>query len=1051
MKRMIHYFASHSMVTNWLILLVMAAGVFGFTQLRSRVWPQIDYDYVNLEVSWPGASAIEIEDGLTIPIEEKLKGLEGVDRMVTTTGDGYLHCWLETSPGIPVDRTIDRIRTAVASLPDYPEGADSPIVAQEPSWNRVMLLFIYGPDDLGVLQSIADDFRTDLLSSGEVSQVDAWGMPEKEIRIGFTPAIGEKYGLTPEDIVTAVRSSNLNIAAGEIQTGRENLSLRSYGRRSELEAIASVPVNLDGEIVPLGTLCSVESAWPEEAVYTRANGRTAVGYDIMYTNGEDVLEISAVVDNLVETYTAEYGDLVTFKPFIRDSDQIEQRLGTLSLSGLFGLLLVVVILGIFLNLRLSLWVAFGIPFSFLGLFFIEWTMGITINEMSLFGMIMVLGILVDDGIVIGENIWIHWKDRGKPPLKAAIDGTREVLAPVAVSIVTTMVAFTPYFFIYGEMGQYTSQIGLVIILCLAFSLVEAAIILPVHLSHSRALRAKAGTDSRIRQGLQRFQSGLLNRGYAPLLRRALDHRGLSLAITASAILILVGALAGNHVKAMFFPEVEMPYSFIEISFPAGTSAVVVDDVRDRISSGALEVGGEAPWALPGKGYENGIIDVISWGDNRRVWIYFAMIPNEERPWAVSDFSAELNSRLPGTPEVESLKLGEESAFGGYPISIRFVGEDPELLERAAGMLKDRIAGLEGVKDISDDTPLGPKELVFSVNDRGRSLGLTSGGLASQLRDLWYGREITRLTDGPRQIPVVIRMDPAQRRSLNQLDRFPLTSPDGDRVLTGDVVDYRLERGLAVIKRENGFRAVRVNAGFDDSVNDLNVVLAEINQTIVPSILETVPGVQMSAGGQAEDVSRMMMSMLYAMVGALIVMFTILMVATGSVGQAMVIMTLIPLGFVGAVFGHMIMGLPVSFISFLGVLALAGIIVNDSVVLISAYNRMVRSEGLHWKEAAYQAGLRRFRPILMTTLTTSIGLAPLILQRSVGGQFLVPIAVSIAFGLLFGTFLTLILLPCVLSLMAEASERFRNRRNDSRGRKNRRAMVSEAAMVIGGEL
>lgn len=1050
MKKLINYFTSNGIITNLLILMIMAAGVFGFMQLRARVWPQMNYDYVNLEVSWPGASALEIEDGLTVPVEEKLKGLEGVDRMVSTTGDGYLHVWIEASPGIPVDKTVDKIRSAVESIPDYPEAANSPIVAQEPSWNRVMLLFIYGPENLDVLQDVSDDFRTDLLASGKVSQIDAWGMPEKEIRIDVSPAMLREYNISTDDIIAAIRASDLNVAAGTVQTGTENLSIRSYGRRSDAQSIAAITIPLSGENIPLGQLCDVSAAWPEDAVYTRANGRPAVGYDIMYTNNEDVLAISEAVDELIETYAAEYGDLVTFKPFIRDSDQIEQRLGTLSLSGLFGLLLVVLILGIFLNLRLSFWVAFGIPFSFLGLFLIEWLLDITINEMSLFGMIMVLGILVDDGIVIGENIWAHWKDQGKKPLQAAIDGTLEVLGPVTVSIVTTMVAFTPYFFIYGEMGQYTSQIGLVIILSLGFSLIEAAIILPVHLAHSKALSEGKKGPGALRRGLDRFQNSLLNRGYAPILRAALAHRGLSLAIMATALMILAGAMAGNHVKAMFFPEVEMPYSFIEMSFPAGTPSSVVDEVRDTVTATALSLGEEDEWTLLEEGYDNAIVDVLSWGNSRRVWLYFVMIPNEVRPWAMADFTSALNMRIPDIPETESLKIGEESAFGGYPISIRFVGEDPAALEEASELLKTELARLEGVKDIADDTPTGARELIFDVNSRGRALGLSPAWLASQIRDGWYGREVTRLTDGPRQLPVVIRMDSEQRRSLNQLDRYPVRTPAGEWVYAGDVMDYRLERGLAVIKRENGFRAIRVNAGFDDSVNDLNVVLAQVNNDIIPRILEDVPAVSMSAGGQAEDVNRMMMSMLYAMVGAMVVMFTILMTATSSVGQAALIMTLIPLGLVGAIFGHMIMGLPVSFISFLGVLALAGIIVNDSVVMISAYNRMVRKEGIPWREAVYQAGLRRFRPILMTTLTTSIGLAPLIFQRSVGGQFLVPIAVSIAFGLVFGTFLTLILLPCVLSLMAEFLEKWNLRREVRSARKNRSTLISEAAMVMGGE-
>ena len=1002
----------------------------------------MNYDYITLDVSWPGSASLEVEEGLTIPIEERLKGLEGINRTVSTTGDGFVNFWIEADPGIPIDKTVDRIRTAVKSVPSYPSEADDPLVQQLDSWNRVMLLFIYGPEDKNVLQQVADDFRNKLLASGEVTQIDTWGMPQKEILLEVNPDVLREYGLTVEDIGRAVQSSDLNIAAGSVHTGREILEIRSYGRRTSVEEIERIPLTAGGEVLTLGTICSVREEWPEEAVYTRANGKPAVGFDIMYSNSEDVIAISKAVDVLVEESEKEYGGLVSFRPFIRDSDQIEERLGTLSTSGLLGLLLVILILGFFLNLRLSLWVAFGIPFSFLGLFFIEWILDITINEMSLFGMIMVLGILVDDGIVIGENIFSHWKEKGKEPLRAAIDGTLEVLGPVVVSIITTMIAFTPYFFLYGEMGQYTSVIGLVIILCLGFSLIEAAVILPVHLAHSRALVHSARGESGVRRGLDRFQNILIHRVYGPVLRTALRHRGVSLALMAAFIMVLAGAMAGNHIKAMFFPEVEMPYSYAEVTFPAGTSSGVVNRVRDYVADTAREIGAEPEWNLPEKDYPNGVVDLLSWGDSQTVYIYFIMIPNEVRPYKVSEFSAVLNERLGPIVEAESVKLGEESAFGGYPVSIRFTGDDPEALTRASDRLKEELARIKGIKDIGDDTPLGARELVFEVNRRGRALGLTPAYVASQIRDGWYGKEVTRLTDGPRQIPVVIRMAGEERKSLNQLDRFPLRTPSGQWVMTGDVVDYTVERGLARIKRENGFRAVRVNAGFDDTENDLNVVLTRINNEIVPSILDEVPGVTLSAGGQAEEMQKMMNSMIFTIVGAMIIMFTILMIATGSVGQAMIIMTLIPLGLVGAIYGHLIMGQPLSFISFLGVLALGGIIVNDSVVLISAYNRMVRREGEDPLEAAYMAGVKRFRPILMTTLTTSIGLAPLIFQKSMGGQFLIPIAISVAFGLLFGTFLTLILLPCVLSLMDQGRGAFKEKRR----RRKRNPETAEPSWV-----
>ena len=566
MERVITYFASHGMITNWIILLVMAAGAFGLTQLRRRVWPEIEYNWITVSASWPNASALEVEESLTKPIEAQLNGLEGVSRLESTTFDGGLSIFIEANPAIPVKGTIDRIRTTLRSISGLPKEASAPTVERERSWNRVMLLAIYGTEDMDRLQTIAADFRRDLLRTGKVSRITGGGLLTKEIVLDLSPAMLQARNIAVADIAAAVRAAGVNTAAGSVKTGTEMLAIRSYAPRQTVEAVARIPIRVGNDTLLLGEICAVREQWPEDAFYARVNGKPAVSLNIMYTNSEDVLEISEAVDALITEASARYGDDITIEALIRESDQIKERLGTLRNSGLMGLLLVVLVLGVFLNLRLSIWVAFGIPFSFLGLFFIEWLLGITINEMSLFGMIMVLGILVDDGIVIGENIWSHWKMGGKDPLRAAIDGTREVIVPVIVSIVTTMVAFTPYFFLYADLGQYTEQIALVVILCLAFSLIEAAVILPVHLAHSKAFSNRPGKpESRLRSGLDRFQAGLINRIYAPVLKAALMHRGFALALMAAALLVMIGALAGGHVTTVFFPDVEIPYTFAEVT------------------------------------------------------------------------------------------------------------------------------------------------------------------------------------------------------------------------------------------------------------------------------------------------------------------------------------------------------------------------------------------------------------------------------------------------------------------------------------------------------
>ena len=1048
MKKVITYFASHGMITNWIILLVVAAGAFGLTQLRRRVWPEIEYNWITVNTSWPDASAREVEGSLTRPIEAQLNGLEGVSSLESSTFDGGLSISIEANPALPVKDTIDRIRTTLRSITGLPKEASSPTVKRQRSWNRVMLLAIYGTEDMDRLQTIAADFRGSLLRTGKVSRIVGGGLLTKEIVLEFSPAMLQARNIAAADIVAAVRAAGVNAAAGSVKTGTETLAIRSYAPHQTVEAIARIPIRVGNDTLLLGEICEVREQWPEDAFYARVNGKPAVNLSIMYTNSEDVLTISEAADALIAESSARYGDDITIEPMIRESDQIKERLGTLRNSGLMGLLLVVLVLGVFLNLRLSIWVAFGIPFSFLGLFFMEWLLGITINEMSLFGMIMVLGILVDDGIVIGENIWTHWKMGGKDPLRAAIDGTREVIVPVIVSIVTTMVAFAPYFFLYGDLGQYTGQIAMVVILCLAFSLIEAAVILPVHLAHSKALSNRPGgpgaSESRLRRGLDRFQEGLINRIYAPILKAALMHRGFTLALMASALLVITGALAGGHVKMAFFPDVEIPYTFAEVSFPSGTSGEVMNRVRDGISRQAMELGREPEWTNPDRGYDSGVLNVVSWGGGQNVSIFIIMIPNDARKYSPADFGAALNARLDPIPEAEKVKVGDERVFGDYPISVRFMGEDARDLHRAAEMLKEELTRIDGVKDIAVDTSDGTKELVFNLNTRGRTLGLTTPVIANQIRDAWRGREITRVTAGSKRIPVILRVNPAERRSLNQLDRFPIRTPSKKWVLTGDVIDYRIDRGSAEIRRENGSRMIGVDAGLDDSANSLNVVLSEVSTKIVPRILSRFPSVSVSAGGQADDTKRMAKSMTASMAAALIIMFTILMIAAGSPGQAFLIIALIPMGLVGAVFGHLIVGIPLSFLSFLGVVALAGIIVNDSVVFIACYNNLIRQGGVSPRRAAFRTGLRRFRPILLTTITTAAGVAPLIFQTSEGGQFLIPIAVSMAFGLIFGTFLTLVLLPCVLTLMGDSSRRRLNE-------KRRRPLVpaAEAAMIASG--
>jgi len=1015
MRKILDFFTQNAVLANWIMLIIMVGGVFGLYNMKMRIWPKMDYSYINIDIAYPGASALEVEEGVVTKIEENLKGMEGLESFYSNSMEGFANIFLIISSNQPMVKTIDKVRNLVSSVRNYPSGAERPVVYQETGWNRAMLITIYGPEDMGSLKNAVQEFEEDLLRSGKISQINSWGMPSRHIYVEVLPESLRRYGLTIDDISRAIGGANLNLSSGAIVTEQERILIRTYGKRYEAGEIGSIPVysSIDGTNILLREVCSVEEKWPDNIFYTEVNGRKAVGLHIMYNNNEDVIEIAETLDAKIEEYNSKYEGLVTFEPFIRDSDEIETRLGTLTKNGLIGLILVVIILGIFLNIRLSLWVSLGIPISFAGLLFVLWLMNITINEMSLFGMIMVIGILVDDGIVIGESIFYQWEKGGKSAMRAAIDGTMDVIQPVFVSIVTTMVAFAPYFFMYGEMGGYVWQIGTVVVVCLAFSLVEAAIILPVHLAHSKSM----SPDQKRHYLREKMNNGILHfihNVYGPFLRFCLKYKWAVMAFMVAVILSLAGAFMGNHVKAVFFPEVEMPYAVINLEIPSGTSADIADRIRDEVIDRSLVFAEK--YAMAEEGYDRGIVNYVSWSNGSSISIFLTLIPNEVRNFTVKDFSDDLSENLGFFPEVESITVGGETTFGGNPISVRFLSFDYDQLNKAAQLFKDELKAIDGVKDIQDDTPLGDREFVVSLKPKGEALGLTLMDVTSQLRQGFYGQDVMTLQKGRDEVKIIVQFPRSARKSISQIEDLSIRTPSGAYVPFREIAGYEIERGIKNIRHENGYRSIRVYANLDDSKNDLNVVLADINEEIIPRVLSQVEGVSKSFSGQSEEVSKMINSMVFSMVIAVVVMFTILLFQMKSFAEAGLVMTLIPLGFMGSIIGHYIVGIPVSFISFLGSIALAGIIVNDSVVFIDKYNKLYKDEGLPVEEAIYQAGIQRFRPIIMTTLTTAIGLGPLIFQKSIGGQFLIPMAVSVAFGLLFGTIITLLMLPSALYII-----------------------------------
>jgi multidrug efflux pump subunit AcrB len=1018
MEKFIRYFIKHSVVTNWIMLVICLGGIFALFNLERRINPKMELEQVQIEIPFPGASAVEVEDGIIIKVEENLRGLEGIDKINSMSQDGFGSVTVQITPGYDMNKALQNIKNSVNSINSYPSEAEKPIVYQETMWNRAIMLSIYGPDDHYALKKIVEEFRDDLLKTGKVTNLLVWGIPDREFSIEISPENLIRYKLSIDDISRAVRNSNLNISSGSVLTDQEEILIRSYNKKYQAVDLENIEIisSVDGKKVRLKDICTVKEQWPENRFYSEYNGRKSVGFNVMYNNAQDVVEIVETTERLAAQYEAKYAGLVNFNTFIKETDDLEERIDLMTQNGIIGLLLVVVLLGIFLNSRLAFWVALGIPISLLGMFSILWALGITINEMSLFGMIIVIGILVDDGIVIGESIYYQWEKYGKSPMQAAIDGTLDVIKPVTISIITTIIAFIPYFYFYGMLGKHVWEIAAVVIISLLFSLVEAALILPAHIAHSKALEIKPRDKNvltRIRGSLDKFLEYILNTIFRKVLAFSLNNRWSVTAVLVAIILIIAGLFQGNYVRTQFFPEIEEPYSRIQADVPAGTSAEVANKIRyyliERANEFAEKWEKEKETIYP-------IVNFTSWMNGGTINIFFVLPSSDVRNYTIGEFSSALNEYIGPVPEAENITVGGWS-FGGSPISVRFNSTDYGQLLIAKELLKEELKNIDGVKDIRDDTPLGNNEFIVTLKPTGYALGFTLRDLTTQLRQGFYGQEVMRLQRGRDEVKVWVRFTKDDRMAISQIENLKVRTPKGDYVPFKEVAEYKIERGIRRIRHENGERSVNVMANLDYSKNDLAVILKELNETIVPKVLSQVEGVTRAFGGQSEEVDKMVGSMTYSMGIAMLIIFTILMFLLKSYMQTLIVMGLIPMGLIGAIVGHLIMGIPLSILSFLGIVALAGIIINDSVVLVDRYNKLIKG-GSAIFDALMEAGLSRFRPILLTTITTAAGLAPIIFLRSEQGQFLVPMAVSVAFGLLFGTFLTLILLPSAILCVSD---------------------------------
>ncbi len=1012
MKNIINFFLKNTVAANLLMVFIFIMGFFGVSQLKTTFFPETPLKNITIQLIYPGASPEEMEEGVVTKIEENLIGVNGVKRTTSSSSENAASINVELTKGFDIDLVLQDVKNAVDQINSFPRDLEPPVIFKLDPLTNAYIFSVSGAD-LRTLKSLARTIEDDLLAKDGISKIDIAGFPEEEIEISFREADMRAMNITFDEAVTTVAQTNLLTTGGTIKAKDEELLIRAKNKNYYAQSFEDIVVrsSSNGGLIKLHQIADVKDQWEDSPSRSYVDGKEAVIVTVYNTRAEDMFDNSNTTQDYLKIFRQKYPNLEV--QMIRDGKKyLQGRIEFIYKNGLIGFLLVLVLLAMFLNIRLAFWVALAIPISFAGMFMVASYLGISINVITTFGMIVVIGILVDDGIVIAENIFQHY-ERGSDAFTAALEGTLEVLPAVSSAILTTVIAFSAFFFIDGFLGEAFSQMSIVVIFTIVFSLIEGVFILPAHIAHSKAL--KEGEKSKVTQFFDSIMNFFKDYMYGPVLKASMSFPLAVLALCIAGLILVFGAFAGGYIKGTFFPFVQSDNFEIVLEMPAGTPSKDVNTVLEKIEAAAWKADKEFKDSHLA-GVKGPIVNIQkSVGPNSyqgKLTLY--LINGEERPNLKNRvISGAIKKELGTIHEADKLIFGQGNIFGD-PVSISLLSGNAEQLTDAVNELKSELNSIADLTDIQDTNKQGLKEVELTLKPKAYNLGLTLGDIMRSVRQGFFGAEIQRLQRGSDEVKVWVRYKLDDRSSIADLSEMRIRTANGLAVPLRDLVDFNTERGVVAINHIDGQREIRVSADVASdkvSVSDIN---ADIESELLPKILAKYPDVRVGFEGQARDNAETMASMRKVMPLIFLCMFFVIILTFSSVSQALIVFLLLPFGFIGVGLGHWIMGLPISFLSVLGIIALIGIFVNDALVFISTFNSKIK-EGLPFEKALYDTGLSRFRPITLTTLTTVAGLLPLMLEKSVQAQFLIPMANSVAFGLIVGTFVLLALIPALLTI------------------------------------
>ncbi len=999
-------FARDRVTPNLLMLALLGGGLWAASDIKQELFPDFELGIVTVRVAYPGASPEEVERGIVLPIEEAVRGIDGIKEMTSTAGEGSGTVTLELQTDADEIQVYDNVRQAVARIVTFPEQAERPEVSRLARRRQVLDLVLYGDASETALRELAEQTRDRLLTEAGISQVDVTGVRSVEVHVEVPERTLRLHGLTPEAVAARIRAASVELPAGRLDTAGGEVLLRVTDRRDWAREFARIPIvaTPGGGVLRLEDLAEVTEGFAEHPIREdRFNGRPSVGLAVYRVGEQTPIGVSDATRAALERLEPELPEAVHWTIVNDRAESYRQRLDLLLRNAAIGLTLVLLVLGLFLELKLAFWVMLGIPTSFLGgLILLGW-LGVSINMISMFAFIVALGIVVDDAIVAGENIY-EYRQRGMSFLEAAGRGARDVAGPITLSILTNVVGFLPLYFIPGVMGQIWKVVPLVVITVFAISWVESLLILPSHLAHARP-GARFGPLRRVRDGINRGVAWFVERLFGPALGWLLRWRGVVVALAVAMLIVALGYLFGGRISLILMTRIEADQSVATAVLPVGTAPARVREVERRLVETVQEV-------ARGLGGERLLRGVKSTLNENEVQVAALLTPPDERPVSTGQLTQLWRQAVGPVVGVELLKFESDRGGpgSGAALTIELSHRDTPTLERAAERLAERLVEFPETEDIDDGHSLGKPQFDFRLRPAGESLGLSSAELGRQLRGAFYGAEALRAQRGRDEIKVLVRRPEAERTSERDVEGLLVAAPSGAHVPLRQAAAAERGRSYTVIQRRDARRTVAVTADVVPIALTARIQRA-LEEQALPDLVRDHPGLTWRYEGRQAEMAESLSALWRGFLISLIAMYAMLAMFFRSYGLPLLVMLAIPFGVIGAVIGHLLLGYDVSLISLMGIVALAGVVVNDALVLIEYAGRR-RRDGLSALEAVRAAGIRRFRPVILTTATTFGGLAPMIFETSRQTKFMIPMAVSLGFGIVFATVITLVIVPCL---------------------------------------